>query len=321
MKERRNLVLRKRHHVYPGSIRKQAPEPYDFDWTMLNVNCARDQGDAHVIRIGGTYTILVDAGQRKAAYRSLLPFIEQNRIEKFDAVFISHAHKDHYGGLDILLDNAIPMREVYFNLPSKFICDLEKPWGCDYEDVMRIRRRLKIHGVPVKSATAGQQFSFDDRTSMEILYAFDGVTTPVGMTDINDTSLIMKFYSGPFGFLFTGDLNNKIGDYLATSSDSLKADVLKIPHHAIDKFSPSNTFLDRVSFSYGMVSTPKSLWLSSQSARNRSWFRKNGIPAFVNGIMGDVRLTVCGDRLDIHTSNTGRTALTSYRQEVMKCGM
>ena len=78
-----------------------------LEWTMINVNEAEQQGDAHLIRIENGKNILIDTGTRLLAEKSLIPFLVQRGITSLDLVFISHAHQDHYGGLDALLDHSI----------------------------------------------------------------------------------------------------------------------------------------------------------------------------------------------------------------------
>ena len=280
-----------------GNVSKQ---PH-LVWTMVNVTNTLQKGDAHVITIDNQKNILIDAGHQDTAGESLLPYLKKNSIKEFDTVFISHPHKDHYGGLDVLLDNDIAIKKIYFNLPDKARCDCELPWGCDYEDVLRIRYKLMNRGVKIYAAKAGQKINFGEKTSIEILYAFNGVETPVGKTDINDTSLVMKLHHGQTKFLFTGDLNKKIGTYLAKTSNDISADVLKVPHHAIESLAP-NDFFRKVSPRYALISTPKEYWLSKQSARVRSWFAENKIPVFVNGILGNIQITVCQNELSIQSA-------------------
>ena len=117
------------------------------------------------------------------------------------------------------------------NLPDKAICDREKPWGCDYDDILRTQAYLKNHGVTVLPAKAGDVFYNSGRTRLEVLYAFDGIHTPVGTPEINDMSLILRLTQGKTRALFTGDLNNKLGTYLAGRSE-VRADILKVPHLA-----------------------------------------------------------------------------------------
>lgn len=268
----------------------------DVEWTMVNVNFSEQQADAHVIRIKNGKTLLIDAGHRNTAEDSLLPFLIGKSIKEIDIVFISHPHKDHYGGLDVLLDNNIKIKEIYFNIPDKVTCDREIPWGCDYNDVLTLHHKLKNKNAMIKVAKSGQVIKLGSKTWIELLYAFDGVSTPVGKTGVNDLSLIMMLHHNQFKFLFTGDLNKELGTYIAESSDEISADILKVPHHGTERVAP-DVFFEKVSPQYALVPAPKSLWLSKRSERIRNWFLNNRIPVYVNGISGNIQVAINGDNL------------------------
>ncbi len=268
-------------------------------WTMVNVNEASEQGDAHVISVEDDKHILIDAGQRHMAAKYLLPFLRESAIKAFELVIISHAHKDHYGGLDVLLENDIEIGKLYFNLPDRSLCLREIPWGCDYDDVLAIRERLIARGINIRTVEPGLRFEIGQQTHLDVLYAFDGIETPVGKTDINDTSPLMKLHHGQHTFLFTGDLNEDIGGYLAETADNLRSDVLKIPHHGVEPVAPES-FFAKVAPRYGLVSAPESYWYGKMGARVRSWFEKHDIPVFVNGRSGHISVVVESDELHIY---------------------
>ena len=136
------------------------------------------------------------------------------------------------------------------------------------------------------------------RTWIDLLYAFDGVRTPVGRTDVNDLSLIMMLNHKTFRFLFTGDLNLKIGSYIAKTSVDISADILKVPHHGAESTAP-NSFFKRVNPQHALVPAPEHLWLSERSKRIRNWFLKENIPVYVNGIDGNVLVSVTDNTLTI----------------------
>jgi len=262
-----------------------------LEWTMINVNEPLQQGDAHLISLANGMNLLIDAGPRDLAEKSLLPFLEKRSITSLDLVFISHAHVDHYGGLDALLDHNIELKKLYFNLPDRKRCEREVPWGCDYDDVQRIRERLSSRGIELTRARTGWRQQLGDQSHLEIIYAFDGATPALDKADINDTSLIMKLHHGDFSFLFTGDLNEAVGSYLADSSDKLSADVLKIPHHGIEPIAPE-IFFEKVGPRCGLVSAPGKFWRGKMGTRIRSWFAERNIPVYVSGISGHVSVIV-----------------------------
>jgi competence protein ComEC len=270
---------------------------------MIDVNYSKQQADAHLIRVRNGKTILIDAGHRNTAQNALLPFLKGKSIKEIDTIFISHPHIDHYGGLDNLLQDTIKIKEIYFNIPDKAVCDQEIPWGCNYSDVINMYKKIRDKGITIKVAEAGQRYDLGTRTWIDLLYAFDGVNTPVGKTDINDLSLIMMLHHDEFKFLFTGDLNHKIGSYIAKSSADITADIIKVPHHGTESAAP-NIFFKSVNPQYALVPAPEHLWLSERSKRIRNWFKKNNIPVYVNGISGNVQVSVTGNKLTVTSEKT-----------------
>jgi competence protein ComEC len=256
-------------------------------WTMINVNYAPQQGDAHLIQTDTGKNILIDTGHYWAAENIMIPYLQSKGVKVLDQVFITHPHKDHYAGLLAMVKKGIRIKEVFFNLPDRAVCDVEIPWGCDYAEILSYHQTLKKSGVKVSEAKAGMVFKIGSDASLDILYAYDGVNTPVGRTDINDMSLIMKLRNGTQTALFTGDLNHKIGEYLAKEGKDLKADILKLPHHGTEGAAP-DSFFEAVSPKVALVPSPALLWCSARSARMKTWFESRKIPTYVNGFSGHV---------------------------------
>jgi competence protein ComEC len=265
-----------------------------LDWTMINVNYAPQQGDAHLIQTDIGQNILIDTGYYWAAENIMLPYLQSKGVTTLDKVFISHPHKDHYAGLTMMLKRGVKVKEVYFNLPDREVCDAEIPWGCDYAELLRYHQILLKNDVKVIVARAGMIFKIGSDASLEILYAYDGVNTPVGRTDINDMSLIMKLRNGTQTVLFTGDLNHKMGEYLAKEGKNLKADILKLPHHGTEGAAP-DSFFEAVAPKVAMVPSPALLWCTPRSERMKKWFESRKIPIYVNGFSGHVQVEMNAD--------------------------
>ena len=219
---------------------------------------------------------------------------QKRNIKKIDKVIITHFHNDHYGGLFSLLKAKISIREVYANLPDQGVCENERPWGCDFPHVLKTFDLLKRRKVSIKPVRAGEFIYNKDGTSLKVLYAFDGVHTPVGKTDINDTSLIMLLTQGKTKALFTGDLNYPIGKYLSMEGQRIEADILKIPHHGAEQTVPSN-FFEKVHPKTALVPTPKNLWLSDRCKRIREYLEQKKIDTYVTGLHGDITVFINKD--------------------------
>jgi competence protein ComEC len=141
-------------------------------------------------------------------------------------------------------------------------------------------------------------------TSLDVVCLYDGINTPIGETDMNDTSIIVRFTHGKTRALFTGDLNLALGTYLATSDFDLKADILKVPHHGTEGVAP-NEFFKRVGARVALVPSPTELWFSLRSKRVRDYFKDAGVPAYVSGMHGDVTVNFTGTDFTVVTQRPG----------------
>jgi competence protein ComEC len=256
-------------------------------WTMVNVNYSPQQGDAHLIQTSKGKNILIDTGHLDPARKALIPFLQSMGVKKIDTVFITHPHKDHYLGLLAILERGIPIETVYMNDIGRKECEAEMPLACDFDEIVSYRAMLKDNRVTVLEAKAGTVFDLGLGSSLKMLYVFDGVNTPVGRTDINDMSHIMLLKHGFNTALFTGDLNAKLGAYLAQEGKDLRVDILKLPHHGTEG-APPDAFFDAVSPKAVMVPSPALLWCSPRSARMKNWVEARNIPTYVNGFSGHV---------------------------------
>jgi competence protein ComEC len=255
---------------------------------MINVNYGHLQGDAHLLRFADGENELVDTGYPDES-KAVVDRLKRDGVDVIHKIIISHPHRDHYGGLRRLLDSGVKIVEVRMNLPDRKQCDAETPWGCDSRDLARTVALLRDRGVPLKPLRPGDVLHRGQGVRWEVLYAYDGVHTPVGPTDINDMSVLCLLTAGTSRALFTGDLNARIGGYLAAQGKNLAADILKVPHHGTEGGAP-NSFFDAVGAKVALVPSPLWLWQSDRSRRIREYFADRRIPTYVNGVDGDVRV-------------------------------
>lgn len=258
-------------------------------WEMLDVSPPTAQAEANLIRFADGPLILIDAGQYNDRLQAAL---KHYGIHHIDKVFLSHTHKDHYNGLQALLKSHVGIGSIYMNIPDEARCATEIPWGCDYADVLSIVEAAKKRNIPVKPMKRGDILVKHRGAELKVLYAFDGVNTPVGPTDINDMSVIMSLTNGTQKALFTGDLNYKIGNYLAELKDpELKANLFKVPHHGADSIAP-RSLIEWSSPEHSFVSASKELWLSERCKNARSWFDHGNGRVHNTGIEGAIRIKI-----------------------------
>lgn len=274
-------------------------------WTMLNVTPAEGQADCHLIEMPDHAMILIDAADAWDAPGTAVTILRQLKVRHLAMVIISHFHHDHYCRLIDVIHSGIKVDEVVLNLPEKSVADREKPWGCDWDDVQAVLAELRLHHIPFHTPKAGDRLyevttAEGTTAGIDVLCAYDGVRTPVGETDVNDTSIILRVFHGRTRILFTGDLNQQLGAYLATTNLDLRADLLKAPHHGTEGLAP-NEFFERVSPRVVFVPSPTHLWQSPRSLRLRNYCIERHIPVFVSGLRGNVTTTLTGQGYVIET--------------------
>jgi competence protein ComEC len=272
-------------------------------WTIINVSHGDRTGDAHLLEVPGGETWLIDTGFADLADFMLLPYLQQKGIRHLDKLIISHPHRNHYGGIHVLLNAGITIDDLYFDAPHPTPCANEG-WamGCDLEHVLNMQEYAVQFGVEVKSLERNLILSTNqnENFSFQVLYRFDGNDTPVGITSINDTSAIMRMDVGEVSVLFPGDIGNQIGEHLSTQGDNLDTDLLSIPHHGVSVSAP-NSFFDRVSPEIGFVSGLNSLWESDRAARIKNYFDIKQIPVYVSDRYRAIRVEINTDDYEVYT--------------------
>lgn len=273
--------------------------PPEIGWTMLNVSPRNEQADCHLLRMPDGSTVLIDVADAGDAPGEAMRQLSARHLKHVDLLILSHFHRDHYGRLRDLLSAGITVGRVALNVPTLAAAMPERPWGCDLHDVFDLLVELDRRGIPYFTPNAGEQlFSWRGpdaiTAAIDVICCYDGSNTPVGVCDVNDTSIILRVSIGQTRVLFTGDLNTRLGTYLAESTVDLRADILKAPHHGTEGTAP-NIFYDRVGARLVLVPSPRGLWESARSMRVRNYFLERNIPALVSGIDGNVTVHLRAD--------------------------
>ena len=290
-------------------------EDSDLKWTSINVCSRYRQGDSHLISKNGKH-YLMDGGHPEVTASHFLPFLKKNKISHLDAVMINHPHSDHYGGIKALFENSIKVDKLYMNMPT--LQQMEREWwGGKYEDLQEIQRLAQKANTPIYPIKKGDIFRFDQDSFLEVLYIYDGIHTPIGVTDINDMSAIVMIKDGKNRFLLTGDLNLGLGTYLAKNADDIKADIVKIPHHGATQLAP-DSFFKKASPKDIIVTAPEELWRSSRDDRIRRLAISEKYGTYVNGLHGDITVISDGTSYTIKTEKSPKDIFRAVKTPIKK---
>ena len=188
------------------------------------------QADSILIQDNDTY-MLIDAGNNEDGEK-LVSYFQSLGIESFQYVIGTHAHEDHIGGMNDIIDN--------FNIGTFYMPDAITTTAT-FESVLD---SLEAKNIAFQTPTVDSTFELGD-TTIDVLY--------VGTddTDLNNTSIVLKLTYGNTSVLFMGDAEKEVETII--EKKDISADVLKVGHHGSNT-SSSKTFLEKVNPSYAIIS-------------------------------------------------------------------
>jgi competence protein ComEC len=199
--------------------------------TFINVG----QGDCVLIKTPSGKTMLVDGGERTAG-NEVVRVLQENGIQRINAMVSTHPHADHIGGLVRVLQR-LPVDAVY---------DSAKPYSSKtYEDYLTL---IYDKDIPFHVARAGNEIRLDDSIEIFVLWpphTDAGDSFHVEKLSVNDASLMLYISFGNTTLLLTGDAETIVEEELIRQGSVPEAQVLKIAHHG-SATSSSEAFLNTV---------------------------------------------------------------------------
>lgn len=189
------------------------------------------QGDCILISKNNEH-VLIDAGNNEDG-PLLVEYFKELGIKKFKYVIGTHAHEDHIGGIDNVINN--------FELGHYYMPDVITTTKT-FEDVLDA---LLVKKKAFETPNIGDTFKLSD-TEFEVLYLGND------KSDLNNTSIVLKLTYKNTTYLFMGDATSTVERILINEGKDLKSDVLKVGHHG-SQYSSTAAFLKQVSPRYAVI--------------------------------------------------------------------
>ena len=188
------------------------------------------QADSILVENNDKY-MLIDAGNN-ADGLNIVNYMKNMGINKVEHLVATHAHEDHIGGMDDIINN--------FVIDNFYMPDVITTTKT-FEDVITA---LENNNVKFNVPNIGDKFMLGG-CMFEILHLSDDDS------DLNDTSIVMRGVYGENSFLFMGDATSNVEKNILKKN--IDSDVLKVGHHG-SKYSSMISFLNKVSPTYSIIS-------------------------------------------------------------------
>ena len=189
------------------------------------------KGKKMLIDGGGLYTDRFDTGKNVIA-----PFLWKKKIRRIDMLVLSHPDPDHLKGLNFIASE--------FSVGQFWDNGLEG----QSEPYLRLKDTLTQKKIKAQSLSEETPLQIMNGVEISVLNppARNGRQSKVRNSSfLNNSSLVLMLRFKNVSVLLVGDIEKEAEGWMLRKGYSLKADILKVPHHGSSS-SSSPIFLERV---------------------------------------------------------------------------
>ena len=253
---------------------------YDHDLSVYFIDVG--QADCILVKDNDEYA-LIDAGNNEDGMK-LVNYFKSLNITDFKYVFGTHAHEDHIGGMDNIIDN--------FNIENFYMPNAITTTKT-FEDVLDSLYRKKIK---FQTPNVNDDFKLNDAT-FKVLHIGDN------KKDLNDTSVVLRLEYGNTSYLLMGDATSNVEKDLLNNNINLKSDVLKVGHHG-SNYSSTIDFLNEVKPEYAIIEVGKNNSYNHPRQETLDKLKDLNAKVYRTDLDGTIVATSDGNSIKIETIKT-----------------
>ncbi|CAM3439905.1 DNA internalization-related competence protein ComEC/Rec2 [Marinicrinis lubricantis] len=287
------------------------------------------QGDSTLIVTPSQQTILIDGGGTLSFMKQgedwklrsdpyevgqdlLVPLLKKRGIRDIDLMIATHGDTDHIGGLRAVIES-FPVHAIWMNGTYDT--------GGVYEEFLELAME---RGIPIYSPTAGERYSVDDETRIEVLLPVSKEDShhPYIAEKQNDVSVVLMLEVFGRQLLFTGDIgevqerewlrqrtNRQEGVSYTDSQSSIdletatyrqQVDIMKVAHHG-SKYSTSDEWLSFWNPTYSVISAGRNNVYGHPTEEVLQRLNKADSSIFRTDQHGEIQIFIDEENMEIRT--------------------
>ncbi len=266
------------------------------------------QGDATLLVMPDGATVLVDGGGKitfgaKPKDQTAEPdetfvrdtrgigeavvseYLWQRGLGEVDYILATHADADHIEGLNDVARNFTIRAALAGRTPSE---DAE---------FAQLARTIHERGVALKTIGRGETLRFGE-VVIETLWPIS--TNDVNAPSANNDSVVWRVRYGKRAFLLTGDIEKEAEAALTQQPETLRADIVKVPHHG-SRTSSTPAFVKATRPAYAVASVGLNSRFGHPHPEIAERWRNAGAQFFITGQKGLIDFSTDGRDLRLET--------------------
>lgn len=253
--------------------------------TVLDVG----QGDSILIETPGGLTYLVDGGgylferSNRVSDRVLYPALYSKNIHELDAIFLTHNHVDHSQGVEELIFDGYPVKNLFMSVQTN--------------NDQLLNQQL----VPVSLLKKGSVIEGSDGVTISV-HNPEGQISPKADEEQNNASLVMTVSYKNTNLLLCGDIEAEVEKQLVAELQALSTErdfqIIKIPHHG-SKTSSTREFIQAIDPEMAVISVGANNSFDHPSDEVMDRLNEEVITALRTDQQGAVEITSNGEFIAI----------------------
>ncbi len=314
-------------------LKKQQPPPASGKQLQVHILDV-GEGDAILIVSPEGRTVLIDAGDTGRG-KIALDVMSKNSINQLDYLIATHAHPDHIGGADEVIngtkvlnviDNGVVLQAQSATQDSKKN-PKAKPGGKSVElpttkAYVEFMDAVKKSGAQYAKAEPGQKYDLGGGAILTVLAPIVPLFTreqmKAGGNSPNANSIVIRLDYGEFSMLFAGDAETQTEERMISKEASLSAKILKVAHHG-SKYATSQNFLGTVKPEVAIISDAENNRYGHPSQATLDRLKTANVKLYRTDLNGEITILTNGKLKDgklyeVKTSKEAKTDVWAGRQ-------